>query len=103
MNETPSFLRALTNILVSGILLAIAIVNMNLTIERPAGIHTWAITAGNIVPLLAYLGLIFITALFAWAFWRRRTRGSSNVVSAALNGLSCALLIAAVVYGTAMN
>lgn len=99
MNQITSRLRGFANMLISGILLMIAVVNFNATLELTKGANTLNISTDNALSLLIYLALVLITGLLAWAFWHQRTASNSLFVSAALNGLACALLVAAVIYG----
>lgn len=100
MNEIARYVRALTNIFISGVLLMLAIVNLNSTLEAPPNIQSVAgkITAPGILSLVVYLALVLVTGLFAWAFWRRRATGNSSFVSAILNAIACLLLVTAGVY-----
>lgn len=97
MHQSAGLSRELANVSVSSILLMMAVVNFNATLNLPKVVDSWHISADNILSLLIYLALVLITGLFTWSFWRRRTIGKNLVVSI-LNALSFALLVGAAIY-----
>jgi energy-converting hydrogenase Eha subunit F len=101
MNEIARYLRGFANVFVSGILLMLAIVNMNWILDTPHKEVPHPITISGIFSLLFYLALILVTGLFAWAFWRRRTTDNPSYTSAILNALACILFVTATVYAIA--
>ena len=101
MNEIAGFARGTANIFVSGVLLMLAIVNVNWVLDTPHHEVPLPFTISAIFLFLFYLALVIVTGLFAWAFWRRRATAHSSFVSALLNGLACALFVTAAVYAMA--
>ncbi len=101
MNEIAGYVRGIANIFVSGVLLMLATVNMNWALDTPRHEVSFPFTISAIFSLLFYLALVIVTGSFAWFFWRRRATVHSSFVSAILNGLACALFVAAAVYSIA--
>ena len=103
MNEIAGYVRGLANIFVSGVLLMLAIVYMNWSLDSPHKEVSFPVTSSGIFSMLFYLALVLVSGLFARAFWRRRATANSSFVSAILNGLACAFFVTAAVYAMAVK
>ena len=95
------YCRAFTNVFVSGCLLAIAIVALNVALNAPArgGGESWSLDVGTVFGLLLTLALPAVTGYMAWKFWRHRSAGNSCFVSAVLNAGACLGFLSALAYG----